>query len=123
MRTHPPTPARAPARRQPAAPLLFVSDGPSLCGATWTRLPRPAAGAGAGSCFDSTPAFVHTYAWGDGSELQIFVGDRWNAGGPGGVGNASYVWLPLLPRDGGGGFAMEWLEAWRLGDFKPAAPS
>jgi hypothetical protein len=28
--------------------------------------------------------------------LHIYYGDRWNADGPGGVGNASYVWLPLL---------------------------
>jgi hypothetical protein len=24
------------------------------------------------------------------------MGDRWNQGGPGSVGNASYVWLPFV---------------------------
>lgn len=109
-------------RWQGATPLLYVSDGPGLCGAKWARLARPAAGAGADTTFDSTPAFVHTYSWGDGSELQVYVGDRWNLKGEGSVANASYVWLPLLP-DGGGGFSMLWLDAWKLGDFKPAAPS
>ena len=33
-----------------------------------------------------------------GKTLHIYLGDRWNGHGEnGGVGNASYVWLPLVP--------------------------
>ena len=33
-----------------------------------------------------------------GKILHIYLGDRWNGHGEnGGVGNASYVWLPLVP--------------------------
>jgi hypothetical protein len=33
----------------------------------------------------------------DDAVLHIYYGDRWNYDGPGSVGNASYMWLPLLP--------------------------
>ena len=36
------------------------------------------------------------------------------------MGNASYVWLPLIPHVGGGGFQLVWAEAWRLAAFKGA---
>jgi hypothetical protein len=43
------------------------------------------------------------------------------------VGEASYVFLPLLPSPGAGaqppGFKMLWLDSWRLGDFRPPAPT
>lgn len=33
-----------------------------------------------------------------GKTLLIYLGDRWNGHGEnGGVGNASYVWLPIVP--------------------------
>lgn len=110
---------------RPAPPLLFVSNGSSLCSAAWTKLPQPAAGPGADTAFDSTPAFVHAHRWADGRELHVYVGDRWNAGGEGGVGNASYVWLPLLPVTGSDplAFKLLWLDSWRLGDFRPLPPS
>ena len=31
-----------------------------------------------------------------GSYWRSDMGDRWNNGGPGSVGNASYVWLPFV---------------------------
>ena len=49
---------------------------------------------------------------------------RWNAKGEGGVGNASYVFLPLLPTGGDpAAFKLAWVDKWRLGDYKPVAPS
>jgi hypothetical protein len=36
------------------------------------------------------------------------------------------VFLPLLPAGDGGdppGFELQWLERWRLGDYKPITPS
>lgn len=72
--------------------------------------------------------------------LYMYQGDRWNQGGPGSVGNASYVWLPLIPTSnttttttpaatttttttkvgsgsGSGSFSMDWHDKWRIGDF------
>lgn len=37
----------------------------------------------------STFIFEHTFE--DGTPLHLWMGDRWNSKGPGGVGNASYV--------------------------------
>ena len=36
-------------------------------------------------------------------------------GGPGSVGNATYVWLPLMP--GNGTFSLSWHDTWKIGDF------
>eukprot|EP00879_Flechtneria_rotunda_P027715 GHRR01029702.1.p1 GENE.GHRR01029702.1~~GHRR01029702.1.p1 ORF type:complete len:383 (+),score=92.55 GHRR01029702.1:978-2126(+) len=82
----------------PGPPVLYVSSGPDLCGATWTQLQQPAKGPGADSTFDSTPAFVFTYSQPETAQVVlIYYGDRWNLHGHGSVGNASYVWLPLVP--------------------------
>jgi hypothetical protein len=113
----------SPVRREGGKPLLYVSDGPSPCGA-WTRLQRAAEGPGADTLFDSTPAFVFPVRWQGAVELQVYCGDRWNLKGPAGVANASYAWLPMAPAAGGApGFSIKWLDSWRLGDFKPVAPS
>ena len=50
------------------------------------------------------------------------LGDRWNAKGPGSVGNASYVWLPLVKDDSPVGFHMPALTGggdgeWRVADY------
>ncbi|KAI8473611.1 MAG: glycosyl hydrolase [Monoraphidium minutum] len=110
---------------EPAAPpQLFVSGGPDPCGGGWSKLPPLGGRRGAGAGFGGRPAFVFTQRWGDGGELQIYAGDRWNARGAGGVANASYVFLPLLPAGGDPpAFTLPRLERWRVGDFRPAAPS
>lgn len=60
----------------------------------------------------STHVFTITFE--DGEELLLWMGDRWQARGPGSVGNASYVWLPLLPHTLGPGFELVWAEGWSL---------
>jgi hypothetical protein len=58
-------------------------------------------------------------------ELLIYYGDRWNVGGPGSVGNATYVWLPLVP-DPMADLGLQLLDpgqSWRLGDYKPQKPT
>lgn len=64
--------------------------------------------------------FVYEHWFADGELLLIWMGDRWNADGPGSVGNASYLWLPLLPHTDGGGFELVWAENWRLRRYKGA---
>lgn len=60
--------------------------------------------------------------------LPVYFGDRWNARGPGGVANASYVWLPLVPPPTGSRADARQLmlvdtgPSWRLADFRPQPP-
>lgn len=49
--------------------------------------------------------------------LHIYMGDRWNFQGPGSVGNASYVWLPLLRHSDGGAYSIEYTSSWTIKDF------
>ena len=42
--------------------------------------------------------FIHTHTFSDGQHLLLWMGDRWNAQGPGGVGNATYVSATLPSR-------------------------
>jgi hypothetical protein len=50
--------------RSPGPLQLFVSNSSELCGASWSLLKHAAVGPGAGSGFDSSPAFVLTYTFG-----------------------------------------------------------
>lgn len=56
--------------------------------------------------------------------LLIYYGDRWNAVGPGGVANASYVWLPLVPvADGHEPLQLHLVDPvggkWSIKDYRP----
>lgn len=64
--------------------------------------------------------FIYEHRFADGEQLLIWMGDRWNADGPGSVGNASYLWLPLLPHTDGGGYELVWAQNWRLRRYKGA---
>lgn len=56
-----------------------------------------------------------------GKKLVIYMGDRWNGhGGNGGVGNASYVWLPVVPSKGAGIFTMPSLSGGGNGEWAVA---
>ena len=90
-------------------------------GATWTTLGNPS---GSANTFNSQSTYVLPYTHpASGQILLIYMGDRWNFNGPGSVGNASYVWLPLLaPKSDDQGYRLHGLEnggdgAWRLGAF------
>jgi hypothetical protein len=72
--------------------ILATATGP-IKGATWKVLGNPS---GDGTTFNSQPTFVLPYTHPSGKRLPIYMGDRWNFQGPGSVGNASYVWLPLV---------------------------
>jgi hypothetical protein len=50
--------------RAPGPLQLFVSNSSELCGASWSQLKHAAAGPGAGSGYDSSPAFVLPYTFG-----------------------------------------------------------
>ena len=73
---------RSPPSSSPVRPPLPSASGPTL-----TRFTR------------SDPDLIlDADKHPSGKTLHIYLGDRWNGHGEnGGVGNASYVWLPLVP--------------------------
>jgi hypothetical protein len=95
---------------------LFVADGPALIGASWTSLGNPSNDA---TTFDSQSAYVLPYEEEHQNIRLIYMGDRWNAKGPGGLKNATYVWLPIVassdPSNPGGlSFKMGYLDKWAV---------
>lgn len=98
--------------------ILSVTDSKTLDGAEWTELGNPS---GDPTTFESQDTFVLPYRHPNGDELPIYMGDRWNADGPGGVSNASYVWLPMVATPGGpfGSSVLNftWHDSWVIGDF------
>ncbi|KAK9830574.1 hypothetical protein WJX81_000063 [Elliptochloris bilobata] len=92
-----------------------LSRAPALCGAPWRLLEQPTTGGTADITYNSQPTFVLPYHCASGRTVLIYLGDRWNFRGPGGLTNASYVWLPLVPTEGG--YQILNLKSWRLRDF------
>lgn len=72
--------------------LIIMGDGP--------RLPVAASSS-------SQATFVFPIAFPDRKVLNVYMGDHWNPYGPGGVANATYLWLPLQPRQGDDGFFIQ----------------
>ena len=106
-------------------PMLFLSTPAPMGSGGWRTLPdNPCP---EHTTWNSQSSFVFSYTHPSGGELLIYMGDRWNIHGPGSVGNASYVWLPLVhngshtqrghvepavPR-----YQMPYLPSWRVADF------
>lgn len=91
------------------------SNADSLDGATWTDLGNPSNDS---TTFDSQSTFILPYTHADGHVTHIYMGDRWNANGAGGLQNATYIWLPLLaPNATNPHWTMPWHDSWRIGDF------
>ena len=104
----------------PNPAVLSFTVAPLRNGSTWEVLGNPS---GSDTTWNSQSTFVLPYTHPDGRELLIYMGDRWNGHGKdGGVGNASYVWLPLQKeKQSGGGvsFKMPYFEDWRVAQFPP----
>ena len=94
-----------------------------MCSTFWVDLPQPTSGEGADTTFNAQSTYIFPFRFPDGSKLLLWMGDRWNAGGPGSVGAATYVFLPLLPRLGAPGFQLVDAPggAWSLATYKGAA--
>jgi len=84
--------------------------GKSLNGAVWTSIGNPT---GSGDSFDSQSTFVLSYTQPDGHQMIVYQGDRWNEAGPGGLGNATYIWLPITAQ-ADGSFKVNWVSSWDL---------
>lgn len=66
--------------------------------------------------FNSQSTYILPYVHvEDGHTTFIYMGDRWNQGGPGGLQNATYIWLPI----NGTGLVwdMPWRAQWDINDF------
>jgi len=96
----------------PNPALLSVSGGDTLKGAVWTDLGNPSNDA---TTFDSQSTFVLPYTHADGHTTLVYLGDRWNANGPGGLQNASYIWLPLT--GSGNTWNLTYYPEWDLNNF------
>ena len=118
------------------AAILSTTTAPLSNNSQWQVLGNPS---GSPTTWDSQSTFVLPYVHPDGRELLIYLGDRLNGHGEeGGVGNASYVWLPLLKKTPSEGeekekeeeeeedppamFTIPYLARWRVAQF-PARPS
>ena len=78
------------------AAILSYTPGPTLDNAQWKILGNPS---NSKTTFNSQSTFMWPYKKnnddGTATALYIFFADRWNHGGKGIVGNATYIWLPM----------------------------
>lgn len=81
--------------------MLMTASSKGVEGATWTVRGNPTH---KGYSYDSQPTYVAPIEVpaspsSSGGRLLLYLGDRWNQAsesGPGSVGGAAYIWLPLL---------------------------
>jgi len=85
--------------------------GSNLNAAQWITLGNPTNNP---ITYDSQSTNVLVYPYGNNQELIIYQGDRWNQAGPGGLLNATYVWLPIVPAKETYLFTIPWLPSWNL---------
>lgn len=71
-----------------------------------------------------SPTFVSPsarYTHPNGKELLIYMGDRWNDHGPGGLVNATYIWQPFVVENDSlmlqGTLNFTWHDKWAIKDF------
>jgi hypothetical protein len=96
-------------------PAVFsVADQSQIDGAKWDQLGNPSNNP---TTYNSQSTFILPLPTGQQVPLLLYMSDRWNDNGPGGVSNASYVWLPLLWNTTSKSWNLPWYNSWRLGDF------
>ena len=76
--------------------LLLHAQAPSLCEAQHWEQSAPGRGPGSQTTFQSQAAAVFPYEYEDGTVLFVYMGDRWNAYGPGSVLAPAPFPLPLI---------------------------
>merc|ERR1719235_1900607 len=72
--------------------MLFRSDGPDLSNPKWINLGNPT---GSPTSFNTQPTYVVPFTTEKGEQYHIYMADNWIHGGPAGLIDASYVWLPI----------------------------
>lgn len=89
--------------------MLFRSDGPDLSDPRWVNLGNPTHN---NTSFNTQPAYVVPFTTKTGLQYHIYMGDNWVHGGPRGLIDASYVWLPI--HFAADGVHLEHLASWDL---------
>lgn len=72
--------------------MLFRAQGPTLDDPQWVNMGNPTNSA---TSFTSQPTFVVPITTSDGQQYFMYMADNWVHGGPGGLLDASYIWLPI----------------------------
>jgi len=72
--------------------MLFRSDGPDLSNPKWVNLGNPTNDS---TSFNTQPTYVVPFTTKNGQKYHIYMADNWVHGGPAGLVDASYVWLPI----------------------------
>lgn len=81
-----------------ANPAQFVATtSTTLVNAVWTNNYNPS---GDSTTYNSQSTFIFPYVHPDGHKTFIWMADRWNDSGPGGLDNMTMIWLPMLPPTG-----------------------
>lgn len=81
-----------------AAQFVTAPTSKVLKGAEWSNNYNPSS---SGNTYDSQSSFLFPFQHADGHTTFIWMADRWNTNGPGGIKNMTFIWLPLLPATGG----------------------
>jgi len=89
----------------PNAMEMFVG-GKILNGTKWTSLGNPSNDP---TTYNSQSTNVLIF-----DKTIVYQGDRWNHDGPGGLMNATYVWLPIVPSSSGNSFTIPWHASWKF---------
>jgi len=84
----------------------FFNCGKSLVNAQCVSLGNPTHDS---TTFNSQSTDVLIY-----KDTIIYQGDRWNYSGPGGLLNATYIWLPIVPTVSGTAFNIQWQNSWNV---------
>lgn len=82
----------------PNAAIFVTTDSNTLVNAQWNNEYNPS---GSSTTYNSQSTFIFPYTHPDGHITFMAMLDRWNENGPGGLDNATLIWLPLLPPNGG----------------------
>ena len=98
--------------------MLLRAQGTSLDDPRWINLGNPT---GDATSFNSQPTYVASATTAHGEPYFVYMGDNWLHGGPRGLPDAAYVWLPL--RFSHQRVTLRPQEAWHADDpFGPSAP-
>lgn len=72
--------------------MLFRAAGKTLDDPQWVNMGNPTNDS---TSFNSQPTYVVSYTPSSGHPYFVYMGDNWKHGGPAGLIDAAYVWLPL----------------------------
>lgn len=87
--------------------MLFRAAGSTLDDPQWVDMGNPT---GDPTSFDSQPTYVVENEAADGSKYFVYLADNWVHGGPAGLIDASYVWLPInITADS---MSLHWVTEW-----------